>query len=235
MPATYTKISREEFEDWLRSLPPIVTGWERNPSLAGIYYAGFSPKVGVKISSSIGRSDDVMGRGEASIDLVLVSMLTKNTLNRKASAQSRYHRTQNWRDNLKKGILHWYEVYRSGQDFYDLIAPIGDRNAYKRDRLAILSKIPGLSEDPQLLRIQDTLSRDGVLYPNQELVLQIAKDFRPDQIEFLTRLERLRKFSSQNPKIPNLLLDVRMLIWKNQKLPPPIRTQILGLFQQFGV
>lgn len=236
MPATYVQISREEFEAWLRSLPTtIVTGWERNPSTAGIYYVGFSPKVGVKISSSIGKSDDVMGRGEASIDLALASMLTKNVLNRKASPQSRYHRTQNWKKNLEKGITHWYQVYRQNQDFYDLIAPIADRKLYKKERLDIVSRIPGMSEDPQLLRIQDILSKDGVLSQQQELIIKIAKDLRPEQVAFLDRLERLRKFAPQERSIPNLLLQLRMMIWKSEQLPSPIRQQVLELFRRFGV
>lgn len=232
MGTTYVLITRLEFEEWLSGLP---YRWSRNERTAGIYYVEFSPLVGVKISSSIGNQDDAMGRGQASIDLALVSIPTQNVLNRKAQSQSRYHRTKGWRENLKKGLAHWEQVYRANQDFYDLIAPIKDRAKYQRERIQILSQIPGREQDEVLTRMQDILEKNGVLLPFQERVIEIAKALRPDQIEFLAKLEKLRGFVRSDPGLPSILVEARRYIWRGDRIPQDLRTNILGAFSRFNV
>ena len=81
MAGTYVQIDRDELERWLDSLPNLVGRAERVPNRAGVYILPLSEFVGVKLMSTIGSSDDAMGRGMAPMQLALVFLVTGQTLN----------------------------------------------------------------------------------------------------------------------------------------------------------
>ncbi len=232
MPATYVEISRDEFEEWLNTLGK---RWSRDTRTAGIYYVHLSDRVGVKISSSIGSRDSAMGRANASIDIVLASLITHRTLNRVGGEQSRYHRTQKWRDNLRRGVLHFEQVYSAARDFYEKIAPIADREKYKTERLQILSRIPDVSDDDVLAHIHKRLVQGGVLDDPQEAVLRVAANLNDDQVKFLGRLEKLRQRAMRDPQTLGDITSTRRTIWTGRTLAPDLRKRLHEALQKYGV
>lgn len=232
MPATYVEITREDFEQWLRTLGK---PWSRDERTAGVYYVHLSDRVGVKISSSIGSRDSAMGRASASVDITLASLVTRKTLNRKGGEQSRYHRTQKWRDNFKRGVQHFAQVYEAARDFYERIAPIEDREKYKTERLRVLARIPDVSDDDVLSHVNKRLVQGGVLDDAQEAVMRVAANLSEDQIKFLARLERLRQQSARDARTLGLIVNVRRTIWAGKPLSAEVRQQLAAALKQYGV
>jgi len=149
MPRTdYVQISRDQLEDWLNGLR---WQWSRKEGRAGIYFLHFSDVVGVKLSSTIGSRDDAMGRGQASMNLELVSLVTGHVLNRKARDRKYFQRTKGWMTTWAKGLEHWEGVFKKSQGFYDAIAVIKDREQYKADLLTKIENTQGW-EDHDVLR-----------------------------------------------------------------------------------
>lgn len=232
MPATYVEISREDFEKWLSTLGK---PWSRDERTAGVYYVHLSDRVGVKISSSIGRSDSAMGRASASIDIVLASLVTRMTLNRRGGEQSRYHRTQGWRDSLKRGVLHFAQVYQAARDFYERIAPIADREKYKEERLRVLGRIPDVSDDDVLSHIHKRLVQGGVLDESQEAVMRVAGGLSEEQLKFLQRLERLRQKAPRDQDVLGMIAALRRTVWTGRTIPPPLRQSLSNALKQYEV
>lgn len=154
---TYVQISRDEFEDWLKS-----TGykWERDKSKAGIYRVLLSPNVGIQISSSIGSRDDAMGRGRASVKMRLVSLKTGHTLNKKAQGKSHFKRTKGWKKTWKNGLDAFKSAYMKAKSFYDKLAQIEDRGSYQEKWLRVIEKKDGW-ENSDFLRKQHEALEDG--------------------------------------------------------------------------
>jgi hypothetical protein len=173
--ATYVQISREELEEWLDAIG-YRGKWERDHKYAGVYLIKLSPTVAVKLSSTIGSQDDAMGRGQASMQLSLVSLVTGRVVNKKAQGQSHFKRTIGWKKTWALGIETMKKAYLSSSDFYDVIASIEDRDAYKNDLLRQIEKIPGWDNDAELINYYRKIERGGVLMPREmEFITEEAK------------------------------------------------------------
>lgn len=160
----YVDITREEFEDWLDSLGK---RWKRKRGTVGVYRIRLSDAVAIEVSSSLGGGDSNMGRGRASMQVRLVSVITNHTLNKKAQGQKYFKRTQNWRRNLRKGVDRMEQAYRRASAFYEAIAEIEDRKAYKRDVLGIIESIDGWEANPDLVDLHNKVGRGGILTKKQ--------------------------------------------------------------------
>ncbi len=232
MAATYVEISREDFEQWLHSLGK---PWTREPGKAGIYFVHLSDRVGVKISSSIGSAGSAMERAAASIDLVLVSLVTGKTLNRRGAEQSRYHRTQGWRDNLRRGVQHWASVYEEAREFYDRIAPIADRQKYKDEHIRVIDHVPGHEQDDVLARIRKRLVEGGVLSDPEEAVIKVAQGLSADQVKFLGRLDQLRQKAANDHQTAILVAQVRQQVWSGHPLSDEVKRHLAQALQRYQV
>lgn len=186
--ATYVQITREELEEWLDSIG-FRGKWERDPRYKGVYLLKLSSSVAVKLSSTIGSEDDAMGRGQASMQLALVSTVTGRVVNKKAQGQSHFKRTVGWKKTWAAGIDTMKKAYLSSSDFYDVIATIADRDAYKNDMLRMIEKVPGWDNDAELINYYRKIERGGVLMPrevefiNEEAQRRPAKGPDPQKIE----------------------------------------------------
>lgn len=169
--ATFVQISREELEDWLNS-SGYRGKWERDARSAGLYLIKLSDNVAVKLSSTIGSKDDAMGRGKASMQLSLVSTVTGRVLNKKAQGQDHFKRTTGWMKTWAAGIETMKRAYLSSSDFYDVIAGIVDRDAYKDELLAKIKNVPDWGNNPDLVGYYRKIERGGVLMPREQNSLE---------------------------------------------------------------
>ena len=165
MAGTYVQIDRDELESWLNGLPHLTGKAQRVPGRAGVYVLPLSDFVGVRLSSTIGSSDDAVERGKASMQLALVSLITGQVLNKKAQGQSHFKRTVNWKTTWKEGIDRMREAYTKSQGFYDGVARIHDRNAYKADVLKAIDEIPNWQENGILSDFRVLVDRGGIAQP----------------------------------------------------------------------
>lgn len=168
---TYVQISRDEFEDWLKS-----TGykWERDRTKAGIYRVFLSPDVAVHISSSIGSKDDAMGRGRASVQMRLISRHTGQTLNKKAQGKSHFKRTKGWKATWKKGLDTFKSAYMKAKDFYDKIAKIEDRKAWAESWMKEIESIPGWESNKFLKEQHEKLEAGKIISDKvEEAILRV--------------------------------------------------------------
>lgn len=173
MASTYVQISRDELEDWLSSLGPFLhKKWMRAPNRAGVYLLPLSDTVAIKLSSTIGTSDDAMGRGQASMQLSLVSLSTGQTLNKKAQGQSHFARTLNWQKNWKDGLARMKEAYQKSAGFYDALATIENRDEYKADLLGKIESVANWRNHNILSDFHTSLTRGSILTLKQESLLQ---------------------------------------------------------------
>jgi hypothetical protein len=165
MPVSYVDISREELEDWLDSLPYI---WTREPRMSGIYYIHLSDAVAIKLSSTQTASSGSMGYAEGSMKLSLVSLVTKQLLNKKDADRSHFKRTLNWKKTWKDGVEHWASVYKNAKDFYDRIAIVEDRAEYKRNLLKDIESVYGWDKNVFLSSMHEKVSNNSILTKAQE-------------------------------------------------------------------
>lgn len=177
MASTYVQISRDELEDWLTALGPFLhERWQRVPNRAGIYLLPLSDTVAIKLSSTIGTSDDAMGRGQASMQLSLVSRVTGQTLNKKAQGQSHFARTLKWQKNWRDGLTRMKEAYQKAAGFYDALALIEDRETYKNNLLARIEAVPDWRNHNILSDFHTTAARGGILTGKQTALLENLLD-----------------------------------------------------------
>ena len=172
--ATYVQVTREELEEWLNSIG-FSGKWERDSRYQGVYLLKLAPAVAVKLSSTIGSKDDAMGKGQASMQLSLVSTVTNRVLNKKAQGQSHFKRTVGWKKTWAGGIETMKKAYLSSSDFYDAIAVIADREVYMNDLLRAIETIPGWDNDSELLNLYRKAERGGVLMARELKVIEDAK------------------------------------------------------------
>ena len=166
---TFINITRTDLEAWLDSLPHTLGRlWERVHGREGIYLIHLSDRVGIKLSSTQGSTDKAMGRGRASMNLSLVSLVNGHVLNRKARDRKHFKRTTNWRKTWAKGLEYWAKVYNDNPSFYEKIA---DRDAYKHKWLQIIDSISTGGNDPKVISARDKLVGGGVLWDGQEKYL----------------------------------------------------------------
>jgi hypothetical protein len=168
--ANYVPISREEFEEWLDSLHH---KWTRVQGRAGTYLVELSKDVAVHVSSSVGNADMAMDRAKGAMYLKLVSSTNGRTLNKKDVGQSKFYRTQGWRDTLKKGVDRLRQAYVKSKAFYDKLATI-DSETYKDDIIARIELVPGWERDALLRDFHDRVERGGILSDAQEGVITKA-------------------------------------------------------------
>lgn len=174
MARNYVDIKRQDLESWLDSLPHTLgRAWERVQGREGIYLIHLSERVGVKLSSTQAYTDTSMGRGRASMNLSLVSLVDGSLLNRKARDRKHFQRTLNWRTTWQKGIEHWVKVYKDNPTFYEKIA---DREVYSKKWVEIIDGLTMSGGDPKVIKARDTLIGGGVLWDGQEqYLLSLAK------------------------------------------------------------
>jgi hypothetical protein len=178
--STYVQISREDLESWLSSLR-LHEKWHLVPGKAGIYLLPLSDKVAVKLSSTIGSKDDAMGRGEASMQLALVSRITGQVLNKKAQGQSHFARTINWKTNWARGVELMRDAYMKAQGFYDAIASIKDREKYKTDIIERIEDYPNWRNHNILADFYERVVKGGVLTTAQAELLDKITTQKPKE------------------------------------------------------
>jgi len=172
MAASYTQITRQEFEQWLFWECPQAT---RSKDHAGVYLIPVSQAVGVYLSSSVGNSDKAMGRGYGACHIKLVSLITGRTLNRKGLQQTRYNRTTGWKKNWLEGIAKMVSAYNEHADFYERMA-IESQKDYAAERIAWIDANPA---SPFLLSLKDQLQDGRWLTAKQEEALDKFRNRDP--------------------------------------------------------
>jgi hypothetical protein len=179
MPVSYVDISREELENWLDSLS---YKWTREPRMAGIYYIHLSDVVAIKLSSTQTASSGSMGYAEGSMKLSLVSLVTKQLLNRKDADRAHFKRTLNWKRTWKEGVEHWATVYNNAKGFYDRIAEIEDRAEYKKNLLKDIESVFGWDKNTFLSSMHEKVTNNSILTKAQEEAIAKFVKRRPDPV-----------------------------------------------------
>lgn len=214
---TFVMISREELEEWLNSIG-FSGKWDRDPRYQGIYLLKLAPSVAVKLSSTIGSKDDAMGKGRAAMQLSLVSTVTGRTLNKKAQGQDHFKRTSGWKKTWAVGIDTMKKAYLSSSDFYDAIAVIQDRDAYRDDILRRVEKIPGWDNDGELISIFRKVDRGGVLMKGELDAIEEAekrpKPMTPDPQKIEPGRAEGEGITYRDPEVTkDLRLDALRKLW----------------------
>ena len=169
----YVNITRHELEEWLDSN---FGSWSRVVGKAGVYLIELSDRVAVKLSSTQKDSGGAVSKGNASMNLSLVSRVDSTLLNRKARDRKYFQRTTNWKKTWKKGVDHWISIYEDKDEFYEKIA---DRQGYKTKWLGMIDSLPNGGSDREIIKSRDTLEGGGVLWANQErYILEAVKASR---------------------------------------------------------
>ena len=165
---TFVQITRQEFEDWLDD-EGFRGQWKLKPGTGGVYLLKLphAQNVAIEINSTTGSSSEVMDRGEASMSLRLVSLVSGRVLNKKSMGQSHFARTINWRKNWAVGLDRMRSAYVDAKDFYDNLAAIENYEEYRSDLLELIRSIEGWDNNSFVLSLQEKLSKGGVLTPKQ--------------------------------------------------------------------
>lgn len=182
--ATYVQITRKEFEDWLDTTK-YRGKWKLKDNTAGVYILPMSDVVGIELSSSIGREDQALSLGNAAMHMRMVSLITKQTLNKKAQGQSHFKRTTGWRDSLGRGLSAFESAYMQSQAFYEAIAKITDREKYKQEMQAKIEAISSWETIPDLVRLHQRILANGVFTDREEKQIahyeQVVRNVVPQQ------------------------------------------------------
>lgn len=186
MAATYVNIKRSEFEEWLNSLRH---QWTKAPGREGVYLVHLSPAVAVKIHSSIGSAGTGMGKGKGAMHMALVSLENGRKLNGKALEKSRFNRTINWRENLRRGFETFRGVYNESEGFYERLAVI-DMKLYVSNWLAIIETFPKWQDNPLLQNCHRTLEKGRLLTERQESAILKMRDGLLGRMRNLYRVVR---------------------------------------------
>jgi len=163
---SYVEITRDELESWLDTLP-LKGKWQLKTGRVSVYLLPLSSTVAVSLSSTVAFGEKAMGRGKASMNLALVSLVTGRTINRKAMGQAYFKRTTNWRVTWRKGFDRMEAAYKKSQGFYDALAAIEDRDKYKADILSRIEAFPGWEADNVLSDFYARVQRGGILTSRQ--------------------------------------------------------------------
>jgi hypothetical protein len=244
--STWVPISRTELEDWIETLPLKGKG-HLQPGKAGVYLLPLSESVAVKLSSTIGSSDDAMGRGEASMQLSLISLVTGKVLNKKAQGQTRFHRTTNWRKTWKAGFDRMADAYLKSQGFYDAIAEITDRDKWQQDVLTAIESVTGWQEHPILSDFHRRVKEGGILTIPQQNLLEKLLDklqklpVKPPQptadAELLVRLRTLwtKAKDMGNSWLVDFVGNVGPQVKAGRPLSPRQKEVLEENFKRFGI
>lgn len=191
MATTYVQFTREEFESWLTS---VGHKWRRKAGKAGIYEIPLSDTVAVEVSSSMTGRDNVVDYAGASMGAKLVSLVTGFTLNKVSQGQDHVKRTTNWRVNLGRVVENVVGAYRKSSAFYDSLAAIRDRDAYRRENLAKIERVPNWEQNDFLQSLHERLIGDGILTQKQ-----------------LDKLDEVTSRPAPKVNVPGLMGEVRAL------------------------
>ena len=148
----YVQIGREDLEGWLRR--NFGSKWNRDQQFQGVYLIHLSDSVAIKLTSSIGRTDQVRGLGKASMKLTLVSRITGRTLNRKDKDRKSFMRTKGWEKTWLAGVRHWETIYQKYPDFYDRIGRGEDTKEKSQERSQAPSRSQSQTDDPFVSRLR---------------------------------------------------------------------------------
>jgi hypothetical protein len=121
MAATYTEISKEEFEKFIKKMFRGYRPKETETHNEYVYDINLDENVAVRVYSSIFSHGYSAGSGQDAIRCVLFGTKTKLPLNKKAGS-SIVKRTQNWRHALMDRVYSFIEEYHDKKDFYDRLA-----------------------------------------------------------------------------------------------------------------
>jgi hypothetical protein len=193
--ATYVQLTREEFEEWLDSTP-YRGKWTLKSGTVGVYSLELSKNVGIEVSSSISGREEVMDRARASIQCRLVSLVTGQTLNKKAQGQSHVKRTSGWRQSLKKVIQRIEDAYFKSEGFYERIAVIEDRKAYQRDWLDRIESQEDWASDSAVKDFHDRIEKGAILSERQEEYLSSLLEKVEEEVE--ERIEQEEETAQYN-------------------------------------
>lgn len=209
---TYVQVSREELEDWLDSIG-YRGNWERDVRYSGVYLIHVSPTVAIKLSSTVGSSDEAMDVGRASMQLALVSRVTGRVLNKKAQGQSHFKRTLNWKKTWAAGIETMKKAYLLSSDFYDVISTIEDREKYKQEMLDLIKEVPGWDHDAALTTFHRKVEQGGVLMPRE--VALVHERIRRKEVEQPHSPENPQTLPGSEEGIPvqELKIDALRKLW----------------------
>jgi hypothetical protein len=92
-------------------------------------------------------------------------------INKKAQGKSHFKRTKNWRKSLTEGVNNFKDAYNSSRAFYDAIAEIEDREAYKTELVSRIEGTPGWRKKKPLVDFHEKLSAGRVLTVKQKGLL----------------------------------------------------------------
>jgi len=198
-PDSFVEITREDLEAWLNTLP-LKGKWKLKTGRVSIYLLPISKSVGISLSSTIGSKDTGMGRGKASMNLALVSLITGKVLNKKAMGQSYFKRTTNWKKTWKIGFDRMVAAYKKSQGFYDALAEIDDRDKYREDILDRIVAFEGWESDNTLSDFYSRVQRGGVLTMKQLALLE-------------STLKHDAKSSPAKPVIDQKMVERLRLLW----------------------
>jgi hypothetical protein len=187
--STFVRLTRDDLEDWLETTEWKGHKWIRKEGKVGVYQLPLSDSVAIELFTTLSKSDDVMGKGMASMKLRLMSRVTDQTLNRKAMEQGHFKRTLGWQKTWLVGINRMKDAYIKSADFYDLIATVKDRDAYKKDALARIEAVSEWASNIALKSYHAQVLGGGILNARQEETLAKAME-KPVVDEAL--LERTR-------------------------------------------
>lgn len=251
--STYVQIDRAELEDWLNSLHFAAKPYLL-PGKAGVYMLPVSDNVAIKLSSTIGTANDAMGRGEASMQLALVSRIVITpygplVLNKKAQDQSHFARTINWKTNWKTGVERMRDAYHKSAGFYDSLALIENRERYKKDLLARIEAIPNWRNHHIVSDFHARVTQNGILTTAQvELLAKAEKitvktplvpdeEFDVEKDELLFRMRELYKVArTKNDQwLMTFLTDLGQKLKRNVRLTEKQMSALDRNFERYNI
>jgi len=189
MAATYTKITRPEFEAWLFNICPAAS---RQEGKQGVYLLPVSEHVWLRMSTSIGSSGEVVGNGNGACHMALIGRGNGQVLNRKATGQVRFNRTTGWRTNWARGIDSLFVAFDQHPDFYNRIGA----ETHIEFATRVLDDMDGL---------------EGAIF--QSFRHSLARGFwlTGPQLEVIRKAKEEREMRKPTPKNPELLGAVQAL------------------------
>jgi hypothetical protein len=119
MAATYVKITREEFEDWLFDLCPV---FERVEDTEGIYLVPISPYVAIKISTTMRAKGTTTPRGDGRCRMRLISRHRGTSLHGPESDVITANRTKGWRENWRENLKSLSGLFKAHKKRYHELA-----------------------------------------------------------------------------------------------------------------
>lgn len=168
MAATYVKITRQEFEDWLYALCPV---FERDEKTEGIYLWPLSRYVAIKLSTTLGQTDAVIAKNQGRCRIVFVRRengkpLAKPHNSSNASFQQ-CNRTQGWQDNWSEALRGMIASFKGDREHYNRLGK-QTQEEYAAEWLALIESVKGWAEWEILRDFRDTLKAGYWLTGRQE-------------------------------------------------------------------